>query len=40
MPKDDQRILRARRGWSLKEWIVFATILILAAKVGTCHSGV
>ncbi|MGA8104309.1 MAG: SGNH/GDSL hydrolase family protein [Candidatus Acidiferrales bacterium] len=39
MNKDDQRILRARRGWSLKEWIVFATILILAAKAAPATLG-
>jgi lysophospholipase L1-like esterase len=39
MNKDDQRILRARRGWSLKEWIVFATILILAAQAAPATPG-
>ena len=32
MSKDDQRILRARKGWKPKEWIVCAIILISAAQ--------
>jgi hypothetical protein len=39
MNKDDRRILRARSGWSFKEWIVFATILILAANAAPAIPG-
>jgi len=40
MNKDDRRIQRARRRWSVKEWIVLASILILAAKVAPAISGI
>jgi lysophospholipase L1-like esterase len=32
MKKDDRRIPRARNGWNLEEWIVYAILLILAAQ--------
>jgi lysophospholipase L1-like esterase len=39
MNKDDQRILRARKGWNPKEWIVCAIILILAANAAPAILG-
>ncbi|HXO36960.1 MAG TPA: SGNH/GDSL hydrolase family protein [Candidatus Acidoferrales bacterium] len=32
MNKDDERILRARKGWNFKEWVICAIILISAAQ--------
>jgi len=32
MNKEDKKVLRARQGWNLKEWIVCAIILISAAQ--------
>jgi len=39
MKKDDWRIPRARNGWTLKGWIVYAILLILAAEAAPATLG-